>query len=234
MRKIACILTTAAMLLSAHSTFAQSFTDVDADSAVYESAEDLKKLGILSGYGDGTLRPDNNISRAEFTEIAAKVLPPIILADIGSGWTLTADGTFVDLDKAHWASNSITRMSALGYINGYEDNTFRAEDNITYNEAIKIIVEMLNYGVYAQNIGGYPDGYIKQAMTLGITEGLSFNGNSPATRGDVILMIEKMLDVPHLVITEYDVNFNSATACKQSSLTYRIMRENNYPGEGIS
>ena len=234
MRKIACFLTAAAMLLSAPSTFAQSYTDVAADSAVYESAADLTKLGILSGYEDGTLRPDNNISRAEFTEIAAKVLPPIIMADVGSGWTLTAAGKFEDLDNTYWASNSIARMSALGYIDGYEDNTFRADDNITYNEAIKIIIEMLNYGSYAWNKGGYPHGYIMQAMTLGITEGLSFDGNSPATRGDIILMIEKMLDVPHLVVKEYDVNFNGGVEYKQSSLTYRIMRENNYPGEGIS
>ena len=227
-------LTSDAMLLSAQSTIVQSFTDVAADSAIYESAEDLTKLGILSGYEDGTLRPNNNISRAEFAEIAAKVLPPIIMADIGSGWTVTADGNFVDLDNAYWASHSILRMSALRYINGYEDNTFRAENNITYNEAIKIIVEMLNYGEYARNKGGYPHGYIMQAMTLGITEGLSFDGNSPATRGDVILMIENMLDVPHLVVKEYDANFNGGVEYKQSSLTYRIMRENNYPGEGIS
>lgn len=219
-----------------HSAPARTFADVSLNDAIYESVKDLSQLGILSGYADGTVKPENTITRAEFAEIAAKVLPPTIKADAGEGSTfiVTSDGMFLDINDSFWGTNSIIRMTQMGYINGYEDNTFRAENNITYNEAIKIIIEMLNYGCYARNIGGYPHGYITQAMTLGITKGLSFDGNSPATRGDVILMIENMLDVPHLVITEYDANFNSDIACRQSSLTYRMMHENNYPGEGIS
>ena len=215
---------------------AQTFTDVSKNDAVYESVEDLSQLGILSGYDDGTIKPENIITRAEFAEIAAKVLPPTIKAVVGeeSTFIVTSDGMFLDINDSFWGANSIVRMTQMGYINGYDDNTFKADNNITYNEAIKIIIEMLNYGVYAQNKGGYPHGYIMQAMTLGITEGLSFDGNSPATRGDVILMIEKMLDVPHLVVKEYDANFNGGVEYSKSSLTYRIMRENNYPGEGIS
>lgn len=232
MRKIACTLTAVTMMLLAHNVFAQSFTDVNTDNVIYESVEDLTNLEILSGYEDGTIRLNNNISRAEFSEIAAKVLPSIIKADVGGGWTLSSNGTFVDLSNEYWATNAILRMKVLGYIDGYEDNTFRAENNITYNEAIKIIIEMLNYGGYAQELGGYPEGYTEQAKKLGITEGLSFNGYSPATRGDIILMIEKMLDIPHLVTTEYNVN--SGGQYTESSITYRIMRENNAPGEGIS
>lgn len=233
MKKLIAFLTAALVLSSAQSIFAQAFMDVSENNPIYESVEDLSQLNIISGYDDGTIKPEKAITRAEFVEIAAKVLPPIIKADAGEGTTyiMTSEGMFLDVNDSFWAANSIVRMTQLGYIDGYDDNTFGSENNITYNEAVKIIVEMLNYGDYAKKMNGYPEGYMEQAKKLGITEGLSFDGNSPATRGDIILMVEKMLDVPHLIMTEY--NINSGGQYKESSITYRIMHENNAPGEGI-
>ncbi len=219
MKKTVCILTAAAAMIMTHSIFAQAFTDVAPDSVLYKSVEDLAELDILSGYNDGTIQPENSITRAEFAELAAKALPQAGNVDTGA----EAGSIFVDVDSDFWASHSIELMAQMGYIDGYDDKTFRPDNDITGNEAVEIIMEMLGYGEYVRERSECPQGYIEQAKELGITDGLSFDGNSPVKRGDIILMIDRMLDTPLLTAVEYNVN--TGWKFKKSDVTFRTMSE---------
>lgn len=85
--------------------------------------------GIVNGYEDGSFRPDNNITRAEFAKIIAKLTEKEV-HEKSAG--------FSDA-KGHWAEAYIAVLAEKGVITGYEDNTFRPDNPITRAEAVAII-----------------------------------------------------------------------------------------------
>ena len=76
-------------------------------------------------------------------------------------------------------------------INGFDDNTFRPDKLITYNEAIAMLVRAFGFGSYSGNINyyGYPDGNIKAAIDMGIAPDIEFNGNDMISRQDFDAML---------------------------------------------
>lgn len=86
-------------------------------------------LTIVNGYEDGNFRPDENITRAEFAKIIAKLTEK----DIPQKST-----EFSDVET-HWAEAYIVILAEKGVITGYEDNTFRPDEPITRAEAVAII-----------------------------------------------------------------------------------------------
>ena len=84
--------------------------------------------GLINGYEDGTFRPDEKITRAEFTQMIAN--------DIKTNGTKAIN--FNDVNN-HWAKPAIEKVAGNGIINGYEDNSFRPNNNITRAEAVKML-----------------------------------------------------------------------------------------------
>lgn len=89
--------------------------------------------GILTGYEDGTFLPEQMITRAEFATMAVRFLSgdaaPIV--------------SFNDID-GHWAADNILKAAAVGWINGYEDGSFRPDQPITRAETATLVNRMLN------------------------------------------------------------------------------------------
>jgi len=94
----------------------------------------LSKVDIVEGYEDGTFRPHNNITRAEFATIASRFF------ELEDG----ADNTFSDVADNHWAKEYIDSAVIKGWLIGYEDGTFRPDQPIKRSEAVTIINRMLN------------------------------------------------------------------------------------------
>lgn len=88
--------------------------------------------GLVSGYPDGTFKPDEDITRAEFAQIITKDLN-VVSKTTG----------FNDIDK-HWAKTAIEKAYAAGIINGYPDGTFRPDAKITRAEATKMLNKAYN------------------------------------------------------------------------------------------
>ncbi len=89
------------------------------------------KAGFISGYPDGTFKPDNPINRAEITSIMIKVLG-IDVQNI--------EGTnFVDVDSSYWARPYIMKAKQNAIITGYPDNSFKPLARASRGEAITII-----------------------------------------------------------------------------------------------
>ena len=108
----------------------------------YTSAvETLAGLGIISGYTDGTFKPDRAITRAEFVAIAAK------FSALESGSL-----PFRDVPATHWAAPYIASAVKKGWVSGYENGTFKPDKRITRAEAVVIVNRML---------GRTPDARIK-------------------------------------------------------------------------
>ncbi len=103
------------------------FSDVPGTHALNTAISTIANAGIINGYPDGTFRPDNTITRAEFASILSKFVE-----------VTGEEVSFSDV-SGHWAENVIADIAAAGWINGYEDGTFRPDGLITRAEAVKIL-----------------------------------------------------------------------------------------------
>lgn len=103
------------------------FTDSDSPSV-----NRVVQLGILSGYPDGTFRPDANISRAELFAVLSRVVAFTELSP-----TCTPK-TFVDI-KGHWSENSIYNLGKILTIAGFTDNTVRPNSKVTSGEFVTLL-----------------------------------------------------------------------------------------------
>lgn len=183
---------------------------VPEDIAGYKYQTDIELLlamGIVNGFEDGTFRPDATILRSEFTALVTRVLA---LDHMGG------PVSFTDVPADHWAIDNIYIASQTGLVNGYPDGTFRPDANISFDEAVKIVVSGLGYEQYAMAAGGYPMGFLNIARTNDITDGLTFKGNSPITRGEVARLLANALDVDVME----QVGFGA-------DLTYQVMEGKN-------
>ena len=90
--------------------------------------------GIVSGYPDGSFKPNKPITRAEFAAIASR------FDALAQGNAIA----FSDLAPSHWGYNAIRSAATKGWISGYPDNTFRPEQAITRAEVTAITNRMLN------------------------------------------------------------------------------------------
>ncbi|MEG1857758.1 MAG: S-layer homology domain-containing protein, partial [Pseudoflavonifractor sp.] len=111
---------------------AAAFTDVKPTAWYADAVNTLAKLGMIEGRGKGIFAPEENISRAEFTVIALRFAEAI---------TGTVD--FSDVPANYWAHHAISGAAQYGWIMGYEDGTFRPQEDIQRSEAAKIVNTML-------------------------------------------------------------------------------------------
>ena len=109
------------------------FTDVAEDAWYNNAISTLAKAGALSGYEDGTFRPNQPITRAELVKIAMSFY----------GTVHSDSHVFNDVGE-HWAAAFINGAADLGFVDGYGDETFQPDRYVTRAEAIKIINRTLN------------------------------------------------------------------------------------------
>lgn len=110
-----------------------SLIDIDGHWAKNQILDFVSK-GYVAGYEDNTFRPENSITRAEFVKLVNKVFK----------FTETGSENFSDVNSSQWYYNDICIGLKAGYINGYEDGTFRPENPITREEACKTIAKVMN------------------------------------------------------------------------------------------
>ncbi|MDR1132506.1 MAG: S-layer homology domain-containing protein, partial [Oscillospiraceae bacterium] len=111
---------------------ASRFTDVDTGAWFARSIGVLSQLGIITGYSDGTFRPDAKITRAEFATLAARF-------DKLSERTVT----FPDVPAGHWAYEVVCSAATKGWITGYSDGSFRPDNNMTRAEMVVMVNRVL-------------------------------------------------------------------------------------------
>lgn len=109
-----------------------SYTDVPYDGWYNNAISTLSNMGIISGYPDGSFRPDAAITRAELTKIAVSFFQ---YADQYFGYL----GNFTDVTGNEWYASFVAAASALGLIEGYPDGTFRPDAAITRAETCTIV-----------------------------------------------------------------------------------------------
>ena len=109
------------------------YSDVAATSRYNTAVSTLSSMGIITGYPDGTFRPNAAITRAEFAAIAAR---------FDNDGDKTA-AKFSDI-ATHWAKDEISIAYNNGWITGYPDGTFGPQRDITRAETMTLVNRVLN------------------------------------------------------------------------------------------
>ena len=169
----------------------EGFTDVSANSPVYNDTLIAKRAGYISGYEiDGSFRPDNFITRQEVAAVLSRALK---LEEQQFGQA----GNFADgYEIADWAMPYMNAVVAKGYYSGYEDATIRPINNITRAEATVMVNRIV--GQIVKNTG------LKGAVVPGnlTVSGKDLSLSDVVVKGDLILAAG---------IGESDVTLNNVT-----------------------
>lgn len=110
-----------------------SFSDVSNDAWYATAVKTMASLGMMSGYPDGTFRPDEPITRAEFATVTlAFAYEPD-----------NARCSYLDVSTSAWYYTYVAQATTYGWIGGYPDGTFRPNNSITRVEVCVIVNNML-------------------------------------------------------------------------------------------
>ena len=110
-----------------------TFSDVASNSWCNKYIGYLENYDIIKGYSDGTFRPDEPVTRAEFVTMAVRYYD--LFNDVTkSSYTVN----YTDLNKSYWAYADIAFAKHIGWLNGYADGTFKGDNNITRAEVVTV------------------------------------------------------------------------------------------------
>ena len=109
------------------------YSDVKAGDWYNNAISTLSDLGIITGYEDGTFRPNASITRAEFVTIATRFFD----------YAAEYEGAFSDVSYSSWYADFVQAAVDMGLVNGYENGTFRPNASITRAEAVAIVNRVL-------------------------------------------------------------------------------------------
>ncbi len=190
LKKTLAVVLAFAMILSMGLTSMAAYSDVTAGTKVAEAVGILSNLNILTGFEDGTFKPDETVTRAQMAAIICRTLGYEDQAQSSMGTTV-----FNDVAADHWASGYINVAQAQQIINGYGDGNYGPEDQVTYEQAVKMLVSALGYELAAQAKGGYPTGYLAIASSEGITKNANGKVGDAAARGTIAVLVYNSLEV---------------------------------------
>ena len=111
-----------------------TFKDVSSKDWHYKYIGYLEKYDIIRGYTDGTFKPDEAVTRAEFVAMAVRYYD--LFNDVSKG-SYTVN--YTDLEKSYWAYSDIAYAKHIGWLNGYADGTFKGDNNITRAEVVTVV-----------------------------------------------------------------------------------------------
>lgn len=118
--------------MTADQTYSNTFSDVAKSHWAANYIGYMQQFGIITGYADGSFRPDASVTRAEFAAIASR-------------FERLTEGTksFSDMPGSHWAAKYINFAATRGWVNGYADGTFRPNNSITRAEVAAVTCRLL-------------------------------------------------------------------------------------------
>lgn len=118
--------------IEADKTYSSTFNDVAKDCWAANYIGYMQQFGIVTGYEDGSFRPDAPVTRAEFAAIASR------FEKLTQG-----SASFTDVPDTHWAVKYINFAATRGWVTGYEDGTFKPEHSITRAEVAAVTCRLL-------------------------------------------------------------------------------------------
>ena len=202
------VLTLAASTLFAGVAYAaeDGFSDVDFSTEQGQAIEKMYSVGYLKGYNDGTFKPDATITRAELT----RVFNQVFKYELNEEKAATMED-FSDVEQGAWYYNDVRIAQTNGYINGFNDGTFRPQDNFTRQQTCVTLALAAGLQNTAQEItisdevSPWAENYVKAAIADGafeLEEGNTFRATANITRGEVCEALAKYVVIETEVVTD--------------------------------
>ncbi|WP_141502517.1 YDG domain-containing protein [Paenibacillus luteus] len=177
---------------------AESFkSDIEGTWAESQVSDWIDK-GYVTGYEDGSFKPNNTITRAEF----------IALINRSYGFTETADVSFSDVESSSWIYTEVSKAIKAGYIKGYANGTFGANKPISRQEAAVIVDRLLSLTktdnaaasfTDSSSIASWAKAAVDAAVANGILQGYAsganFKPNQPLTRAEAVVVLYRSVTV---------------------------------------
>lgn len=193
----ALVFSFAAMASAAPTSGTQIFSDLVGKDYAAKVAK-LRALDVINGYPDGTFKPDNPITRAEFAK----------MADVLAGLKSLGEGSknivrFKDVPAGQWYTGWVAVAGSREFVKGYPDGTFKPDANITQAEVITVIMRILGYN---DNLtGNWPYDYLSEAARIGLTDDITLDAGANASRAVVAILMNQALE-ENVVDYESDKN----------------------------
>ncbi|MBP3360179.1 MAG: S-layer homology domain-containing protein [Clostridia bacterium] len=162
-------------------------TSGNADYQYNTANEFLECLEIIQGNEDKNSDRYSNISRGDFAVLTSKMFKYYVSP------SKTSD-VFNDVKSDCFCAAEVSALKAMKIISGDENNCFRPNDPIMLIEAIKMISAGLGYTYYAENNGGYPDGYFSAATQANLLENINISLNDKLTKNEAVLLLYNALN----------------------------------------
>lgn len=159
------------------------------------------KAGYINGYQDGTFRPDNSVSRSEFSKMLNQAL----------GLSNKVSIQFSDVRSNNWCYGELQKAVSAGYIAGYTDGTFRPNQTITRQEAALMISRVVTQPTNITSSRNFADSasigdWARDGVDIVYTKGYMkgdgnnrFSPNARMTRAQVAQVIYQMLKGENVV-----------------------------------
>lgn len=161
--------------------------------------------GMVSGFPDGSFRPDQPVTRAEFITMVNKAFE----------FTGTAEVTFSDVSSTDWFYNEVAKAIKEGYITGYEDGTFKPNNPISRQEAAAILCRVLKIKpevkpailsllVDSESISEWAKASVSAAVENHIMAGyqdFTFGPGNAITRAEALFAINNALKPEPIAVT---------------------------------
>jgi len=160
--------------------------------AASEPGDAITHSAYLSGYPDGTFRPDNSLTRAE----AAMLFNNLLGGNSGSG------GAYPDVASGTWYCKAVTALSGVGVITGYPDGTFGPDNTITRAEFVAMAMRFAGVNRKTGSTGlsdvasaHWAAGYIAAAVDGGYLSGYpdgTFRPDGLVTRAEAVTILNNL------------------------------------------
>lgn len=203
MKKFMSLLLTAVMVLTTASVFAgdalqkdypQKFWDVPKDHWAFEYIAELVNKGVLAGYEDGSFRPDDIVTRAEWAKI-------MVLA---AGLPVSDNSLYFKDMKDHWANRYVN--TAKDYLAAYTDGTFKPDQAAVREDVTVSLVKLKGYDINSvdysylsqfkdtNSISNSLKAYVAVAVEKQLISGFednTFRGQDTLTRAEAATLLWK-------------------------------------------
>lgn len=203
------------------------FTDVSSSHWARQFIISLAERDIIAGFPDGSFRPDEPVTRAQYAAMVRKAF---------STSYVRSSTSFVDVSTNFWAAGAIDEAYRMGFLSGYPNNVFEPNQNIPRAQVLVSLANGLDYqattlasaDVYrdSQSIPSYATASIaaatEQRMVVNYPDIEVLRPNQTATRADVAAFIYQALASQNQVAavqSPYIVQVRRTTTTAQSTIT---------------
>lgn len=198
------------------------FSDVPDGKWFTNAVNYCAQKGYVSGYENGTFRPDNKLTRAEMAAIMNKKL----------GLKESASNTFKDVAAGKWYTEAVLHCVKAGVMTGYDSKSFGTNDKLTREQGAVILAKAFNVENVSgrtafaddKSISSWAVGAVKAMAAKGLISGMGdnrFEPKTPLTRAMMCQIIyaaeQKTAPTPSTTVTPSPSNSSQPTASPKPS-----------------